>query len=233
VTTRGAFGSGHRFADRREAGEALGAALAGRVRPHEALVLGLARGGLPVAWHVARALSAELDILIVRKLGFPGQEELALGAVASGGAQVLNDDVCRAAGITPDRIEAIAARERAEIERRECRYRGGRPAAPIDDRTVILVDDGLATGASMLVAVQAVRARTPRRLIVGVPVGPPETVALVRPAVDELICLEMPPFFVAVGLWYEDFRPVSDEEIVRLLERSLVEPAEAGDAPRP
>jgi putative phosphoribosyl transferase len=131
---------------------------------------------------------------------------------------VLNDDVCLAAGLTPMVIDAITARERAEIERRERAYRGGRTPLPIRGRTVILVDDGLATGASMLAAVRAVRAHGPARVIVAVPVGPPETVDQLRPAVDDLVCLEMPSFFVAVGLWYEDFAAVRDEEIVRLLE---------------
>ncbi|HEY6962781.1 MAG TPA: phosphoribosyltransferase family protein [Gaiellaceae bacterium] len=192
------------FADRREAGRALGAELAGRVE--NPIVLGLPRGGVPVAWEVARALGAPLDVFVVRKLGHPRQPELAMGAVASGGIRVLND------GVPKERLEEVTARELAALEERERLYRGERPPLEIGDRTPVLVDDGLATGASVRAALAALG-----RGVVAVPVAPHETVDALRGDGIEVVCLASPRPFVAVGAWYRDFAPTSDEEVQQLL----------------
>jgi predicted phosphoribosyltransferase len=186
------------------------------------LVLGLPRGGVPVAYEIARALHAPLDIFVVRKLGVPGHEELAMGAIASGGMRVLNDDVVQALAISQEQIEAVVAREQQEIERRERTYRGDRPPFDVQGKTVILVDDGVATGATLRAAIAALRARAPAKLIVAVGVAPVETCELLAAEVDKLVCLLMPDPFWAVGLWFTDFSPTTDEEV-----RSLL--AQAGD----
>ena len=205
------------FRDRRDAGRLLAAKLGTYANRPDVLVLALPRGGVPVAYEVARALGAPLDVFLVRKLGIPGHEELAMGAIASGGGRVLNDEVVRALNI-PDRvIDAVAAREAQELARRERLYRGGRPPLDVRGRTVILVDDGLATGATMQAAVKAVRQQRPARLVVAVPIAPPETCEELRTEADEVICAVTPEPFHAVGLWYQDFSQTTDEEVRDLL----------------
>lgn len=206
-----------RFRDRREAGRVLAAQLARYANRPDVLVLALPRGGVPVAYEVARALGAPLDVFLVRKLGVPGHEELAMGAVATGGVRVLNEPVVRALDI-PDRlIDAVAAREQEELARRERLYRGDRPPPDVRGRTVILVDDGLATGATMQAAVKALRQQGPARIVVAVPTASPETCEALREEVDEVVCATMPEPFYAVGLWYEDFSQTTDEEVRELL----------------
>jgi predicted phosphoribosyltransferase len=186
----------------------------------DVVVLALPRGGVPVAYEVANHLDASLDVFLVRKLGVPGHEELALGAIARGGVRVLNHDVVEMAGIDERGINAIAAREQRELERRESAYRDGRPPAPIHGRIAIIIDDGLATGATMLAAARAVRSLRPRRVVVAVPVAARETCEMFRREVDEIVCAETPEPFRAVGLWYEDFSQTTDEEVRHLLARS-------------
>ncbi len=202
-----------RFRDRVDAGRQLGEALAGYRGRKDLLVLGLPRGGVPVAHQVAMALDAPVDACIVRKLGTPGQEELAMGAIASGGVRVLNDDVVASLGIPPSAIAAVEARERQELARRERDYRGGRPFPELGGRTVVLVDDGVATGATMLAAIQALRKAKPRAIVVAVPVAPPSTVAELERVADEVVCLLSPEWFFAIGSWYDDFGQTSDEEV--------------------
>ncbi len=205
------------FADRREAGRELaGKLLPYRGRP-DVVVLGLPRGGVPVAFEIAQALGAPLDVFVVRKIGMPGHAEFAIGAIASGGVQVLNEDVIRAYGVPGAAVEAVAKRERAELERREREYRGSRPLLDLHDRTVILVDDGLATGSTMRAAVEAVRALGPARIVVAVPVGAPDTCEALARIADETVCARMPEPFAAVGLWYSDFSQTTDEEVHALL----------------
>ena len=205
------------FRNRSEAGKATAALLARYANRGDVLVLALPRGGVPVAAEVAAALHAPLDVFLVRKLGVPGHEELAMGATASGGVLVLNHDVLRSLGLGMDTVDRVAERERLEIERRERAYRGNRPAAPISGRTVILIDDGLATGATMRAAAEAVRAQQPARLIVAVPVAAPPTCEEFRDLVDEVLCAVTPEPFYAVGQWYEDFSQTTDEEVRALL----------------
>jgi predicted phosphoribosyltransferase len=212
------------FLDRRAAGQALASRLASYADRADILVLALPRGGVPVAFEVARTLGAPLDVFLVRKLGAPGHEELALGAIASGGVRVLNDDLVRRLRITPSEIAEVTAREERELGRREAAYRGSRPRVPVAGRTVILVDDGLATGASMKAAVAALRAEQPARVVVAVPVAAADTCDELRRDVDDVVCAATPEPFVAVGAWYEDFAQTSDEEVRRLL-------AEAAEAP--
>jgi putative phosphoribosyl transferase len=208
------------FQDRTEAGRVLAARVIGAVTDPSPLVLALPRGGVPVAFEVARALHAELDIFLVRKLGAPGHEELAIGALASGGLRILNRPLIQDLHLSDEIIEQVTAREQRELERREALYREGRPAIPVRDRTIILVDDGLATGASMKAAARALRAEGPRQLIVAVPVAARQTCDELRGDVDKVICAETPEPFMAVGIWYDDFRQTSDEEVQMLLERS-------------
>jgi predicted phosphoribosyltransferase len=206
-----------RFRNRREAGRLLAAKLAKYANHPDMLVLALPRGGVPVAYEVARALGAPLDVFLVRKLGVPGHEELAMGAVATGGVRVINRPVVRALGIPEELIDAVAAREQEELTRQERLYRGGRPPPDIRGRSVVLVDDGLATGATMLAAVMALRQQQPARIVVGTPIAAPETCEQFRPEVDEIVCAVTPEPFYAVGLWYEDFSQTSDEEVRELL----------------
>jgi predicted phosphoribosyltransferase len=215
--------NGHAFRDRRAAG----ALLAERVRHYkdreDVVVLGLPRGGVPVAYEVARALNAPLDVFVVRKLGVPGHRELAMGAIASGGVRVLNDEVVAMLSIPASAIEETAREERAELERRERAYRDGRSAAEVRGRVVLLIDDGLATGSTMKAAVQAVRARAPARIVVAVPVGAPQTCAELAAIADEVVCARQPERFAAVGQWYADFEQTSDAEVRALLrERAAV-----------
>jgi len=206
-----------RFADRRDAGRRLAERLARYASRDDVVVLGLPRGGMPVAAEVAAALDAPLDVFVVRKLGVPGHEELAMGAIASGGVRVLNDDVVRAIGIPADELDAVTARERRTLEEREHSYRG--EAAPVDvsDRTAILVDDGLATGATMRAAVRALRGLGAAAIAVAVPTAPRETCEALAREVDDVVCATTPEPFTAVGIWYQDFRPVSDDEVRELL----------------
>jgi predicted phosphoribosyltransferase len=203
------------FHDRADAGRRLAAALHGFAGP-STVVLGLPRGGVPVAYEVARALDAPLGVFVVRKLGVPGQPELAMGALASGGIRVLNDTLINDLHIPPAAIEAVAARESQELARREQLY-GAADARALAGRTVILVDDGLATGATMRAAVRAVRALRAARVVVAVPVGAPHTCASMLGEADTVVCLRMPSPFSAVGLWYRTFDQTSDEEVRTLL----------------
>ncbi len=205
------------FSDRAEAGRLLGAELASRNLSKDSIVLALPRGGVPVGFEVARALGAPLDIVVVRKLGVPWQPELAMGAIASGGSRFLDEKLIRQMGISQGAVEAIAARETQEAERREQLYRGGRPALDLRNRTVILVDDGLATGSTMLAAVKCVKSLEPVSLIVAVPVGSKQACAHIRKWADKCVCLATPEPFVAVGEWYEDFGQTSDAEVRDLL----------------
>jgi predicted phosphoribosyltransferase len=215
------------FRDRFEAGRVLAEHLMQYADRPDVLVLALPRGGVPVAFEVARALHAPLDIFLVRKLGAPGREELAMGALATGGVRVLNHDVVRALGIPDDIIDRVAAQERRELVRREHLYRGDRPPPVVRGRTVILVDDGLATGSTMRAAVAALRQQHPARIVVAVPVGAPETCAELQDEADEAVCAHTPEPFYAVGLWYEDFSQTIDEEVRVLLERANHEHAPA------
>jgi predicted phosphoribosyltransferase len=211
------------FRDRTEAGRVLAAGLMKYPNWPDVLVLALPRGGVPVAFEVARALEAPLDIFLVRKLGLPGQEELAMGALASGGIRVLNEDVVQALDIPNEVIDAVAAEVEAELVRREWAYRGDRPAPEVRGRVVILVDDGLATGSTMRAAVAALRRQGPARIVVAVPVGARETCATLQEEADEVLCLRMPQPFYAVGMWYRDFAQTTDEEVHDLLERAADE----------
>jgi predicted phosphoribosyltransferase len=205
------------FHDRRDAGRQLAAQLASFAGRSGVVVLALPRGGVPVGYEVARTLLAPLDVFLVRKLGVPGREELAMGAIASGGVRVLNEDVVRVLGIPVDVIDRVAAEEEQELARREWEYRDDRPAPDVAGKTVILVDDGLATGSTMRAAVLALRQRRPASVVVAVPVGAPETCAAMNQVADETVCAQMPQQFAAVGLWYEDFSQTTDEEVRQLL----------------
>ena len=212
------------FTDREEAGKLLGAEVARRIGERDdAIVLALPRGGVPVGYEVARAIGAPLDVFTVRKLGVPGHEELAMGAIASGGVRVLNDEVLRYVGVPQSTIELVAEREGRELERREKAYRGDRPPLDVRGKTVIIVDDGLATGSTMRAAVGALQKMRPREIVVAVPVGAPSTCAELRPGIAEVICLRTPEPFQAVGLWYEDFSQTTDEEVHQLLGRPRIE----------
>jgi putative phosphoribosyl transferase len=206
------------FRNRDEAGRLLGRELATRLDGRDdLLVLALPRGGVPVGHGVAEALRAPLDVFIVRKLGVPGHEELAMGAIASGGVRVLNDEVLAYVPVPAAAIDKAAAREQQELERREREYRGNRPPLDIRGKRVIVVDDGLATGSTMRAAVQALRKMEPAEIIVAVPVAAPSTCEMFRALADDIICLYTPEPFQAVGLWYEDFDQTTDEEVHRLM----------------
>ena len=206
-----------RFKDRAEAGRVLAGALGHLAGRDDVVVLALPRGGVPVAHEVARALGAPLDVFLARKLGVPGHRELAMGAVASGGVRVLHQAVIDALAIAPEVIEEVAAREGAELARREQAYRSGRPPLELAGRTVVVVDDGLATGATMRAAVTALRAQLAGRILVAVPVGPPETCQEMAREADEVVCVRTPRSFHAVGQWYDDFAQTTDDEIRALL----------------
>src|SRR6195256_5187343 len=198
------------FRDRREAGRLLAEKLATYANRPDVIVLALPRGGVPVAYEVARALRAPLDVFVVRKLGVPGYEELAMGAVATGGVRVLNEQLVKRLGIPDHLIDAVAAREQQELARRERLYRGGRPTPDVRGRTVILVDDGLATGATMSAAIAALRELRPARIVVAVPTASPETCEEMRSKADDVICAITPEPFNAVGRWYRDFSQTTD-----------------------
>lgn len=205
------------FRNRTEAGQRLAAMLGAYAHRPDVLVLALPRGGVPVAFEVARALSAPLDIIIVRKLGVPFERELAMGAIASGGIRVLNTDIIASLDIPPDVVEAVTAEEQRELERRERVYRGDRPAPVIRGRTVILVDDGIATGATIRAAVGAIRQQQPARIIIAAPVAAAVTYDELRPLVDELVCVLTPGALIGIGYWYDQFPQLSDDELRALL----------------
>jgi predicted phosphoribosyltransferase len=208
------------FGDRREAGVVLADRLNEFADRDDVVVLALPRGGVPVGYEVARALGAQLDVFVVRKLGLPGHPELAMGAIASGDVRVLNKDVLESYPVSRSAIEAVTRTERVELERRERTYRDGWPLVPIEGRVVILVDDGLATGSTMRAAVLAVRRLHPARVIVAVPVGAVQTCQALREVADEVVCAFTPEPFRAVGLWYADFSQTTDEEVQQLLARA-------------
>jgi putative phosphoribosyl transferase len=215
---------GRRFADRRDAGRRL-ARLLERVRGEREggwegglpIVVGIARGGLPVAAEIARSLGAPLDVVVVRKIGAPMNPEYGIGALAEGGAEVVSERAVEALNIAPEQLRELISRARAELVRRLARYRGGRGPLPVAGRTVILVDDGLATGRTAQVAARSLRRRDAARVILAIPVAAPGSAAELREEVDEVVCVEMPPNLRAIGFWYEDFRPTSDEEVAALL----------------
>ncbi|HEX6134698.1 MAG TPA: phosphoribosyltransferase [Longimicrobiales bacterium] len=209
-----------RFRDRTDAGRRLATDLHEYAGRGDVIVLGLPRGGIPVAYEVARALDVPLDVFLVRKLGVPGHEEYAMGAIASGGVRVLNEEVTREIGISQDVISRVAAQEQIELERRERAYRRDRPEPDLHGKIAILVDDGLATGSTMRAAATALRAMGPARIVVAVPVAARETCDQLRAVVDEVVCTRQPEPFMAVGLWYEDFSQTTDEEVRDLLERA-------------
>jgi len=208
------------YRDRIDAGKQLASRLADYANRDDVLVLALPRGGVPVAYEVAKALPAPLDIFLVRKLGVPGHEELAMGAIATGGVRVVNDDVVNYLRIPDDVIDAVADKELSELERRERAYRGTRPEPNVQGKTVILVDDGLATGSTMRAAAAALRQQNPARIVVAVPVSATQTCDEYRMGVDEIICAKTPEPFMGVGMWYLDFSQTSDEEVREILARS-------------
>ena len=201
------------FKDRRDAGRKLAQKLSAYANRSDVIVLALPRGGVPVAYEVALALNAPLDIFIVRKLGVPGHEELAMGAIATGGVRVINQDIVRTLNVPQGLIEVVVKQELKELERRERLYRGDQSPREIRDHTVILIDDGLATGASMHAAIMGLRAKDPARLVIAVPTAPLETCEAFKPVVDEMICATTPEPFYGVSRWYEDFSQVTDEEV--------------------
>ena len=216
-----------RFEDRAHAGRLLAAALSAHAG-HDTVVLALPRGGVAVAYEVAVALGAPLDVLVVRKLGVPFQPELGMGAIAEGPTLYVNRELVDRTGVSRDEIMTAIRREAAEVHRRVIRFRGDRPALDVRGRTVILVDDGIATGSTTVAAIKALRRRRAGRLILAVPVGASETMATLRPLVDEVVCLSRPPALHSVGAWYEDFRQVPDDEVVRLVEQARARSASSG-----
>lgn len=206
------------FRDRRDAGRKLAHELLAYANRTDVLVLALPRGGVPVGYEVARALNVRMDIFVVRKLGVPGHEELAMGAIASNGVRVLNQEVLQMLQIQPEAIDAVARQELLELQRREHAYRGGRRAPQLSGQTIILVDDGLATGASMRAAIAGVHAQNPARVVIAVPTAALETCEALEPLVDEIICVTTPEPFDGVSRWYEDFTQITDEDVHTLLE---------------
>jgi len=215
------------FEDRRDGGRRLAGKLS-RFRDGRPVVFALPRGGVPVGYEISRSLEAPLDVFVSRKLGAPGQPEFGIGAVAAGGVRVLNEDVVRRLGIPDDYVERITAQETAEVGRRLRYFRGERPEPDVGGRTAILVDDGLATGVTARAAVEALRLRGPERLVLAAPVCAAQTAELLRPEVDELVCLESPTDLGAIGFWYRNFEQTSDEEVVELLERARSERGATG-----
>jgi len=212
------------FADRTSAGQALAEKLRAYANRSDVIVLGLPRGGVPVGFEVAKVLKAPLDIFLVRKLGVPGQEELAMGAIASGGVRVLNDGVVSSLHLSETQINQVVAKEQQELERREHLYREDHPAPTLCDQSIILVDDGLATGATMRAAIKALRQQQPARIVVAVPVSSPETYHDMQAEVDEVICPLTPEPFHSVGFWYKDFSQTTDEEVTTLLQQTTAYP---------
>lgn len=211
---------GAQFSDREEAGERLAQELAAYEDGQDVVVLGLPRGGVPVAFEVAKALRAPLDVFVVRKLGVPGNPELAMGAIASGGVRVLNERVVRRMGISHEAVERVTEEEREKLKEREAVYRGARPDVQLAGKTVLLIDDGLATGATMRAAVSALREHGPRKIVVAVPTAPPETCSEFEGRVEEMVCLTTPRPFFGVGGAYRDFSQTTNEEVRELLERA-------------
>lgn len=208
------------FTNRTEAGRELARLLTRYANRPDVIVLGVPRGGIPVAFEVATTLRVPLDIFVLRKLGVPGHEELAFGAIASGGVRVLDSDVINSLGLSQLDIETVTAAEKQELKRRERIYRGGRSALDLQGLVVILVDDGIATGSSIRAAIRAIRQMNPARIVVATPVAPDSTCIRLRSEVDELVCAETPEYFYGVGQFYEDFSQVSDEEVTELLDRA-------------
>lgn len=208
------------FADRTQAGRCLVEPLARYAGRSDVIVLALPRGGVPVAYEVATALKVRLDLLVVRKLGMPFHPEFAIGAIAGGGVTFLNEDMLRTHPVDPALFDAVLARETEELARREQAYRGGRPALQLKDQVVILIDDGLATGATMRAAILAVRAHSPARIVVAVPVAPPDTLEALYGEVDECVCPLVPERMVSVGYWYQDFPQLPDEDVMALLRQA-------------
>jgi len=207
------------FKDRVDAGQILANKLT-KYADQKPLVLGLPRGGVPVAFEVAKALKAPLDVYIVRKLGVPGQEELAMGAIATGDVRVLNQGVIDALQISEEAIETETRKEKEELKRREALYRGGRPTLDVTNRTVLLIDDGIATGSTIKAAIAALKKQKAGRIIIGVPVAPPSTIEELREEVDEVVCVSTPEFFIAISLWYDEFPQTSDDEVRELLKKA-------------
>ena len=218
-----------RFRDRTDAGQRLAARLPTYAGRRDVVVLALPRGGVPIAVEVARELGAPLDMMLVRKLGVPGHSELAMGAIAAGGVRILSEDLIAELGIPRPLVEQVVVRERLELDRRERAYRGDRPMPNLRDRTVIVIDDGLATGSTMEAAVAALRIQEPARIVVAVPVGAAETCHRLQQVADEVVCVETPTPFNAVGLWYERFDQVSDDEVISLLRSTAGTAAPVGD----
>lgn len=206
--------------DRSAAGQTLVEPLQRYARRPDVIVLALPRGGVPVAYEVATALEVRLDLMLVRKLGIPSQPEFAMGAIGSGGVQVINKDILRAHRVAPTSLDAVIAREKRELSRREQAYRGDRPTVQLEDQVVILVDDGIATGASMRAAIQAVRAQGPARVVVAVPVASLDMAETLRCEVEEVVCPLTPEWLASVGYWYTDFSQTSDEDVIDLLQRA-------------
>ena len=217
-----------RFRDRVDAGQKLAEALMG-YRGQAPMILGLPRGGVPVAFEVARALAAPLDVWVVRKLGAPGRPELGMGAIAEGGGSYLDPNIRRILGVSREEVRAAVEREHRELERRSVLFRDGRPLPDVAGRTVIVVDDGIATGGTAHAAVRAIRARHPRRLVLAVPVGAPDAIAALRNEVDDLVCLMTPDDLRAIGAWYEDFSQTSDSSVCALLKQADPRPSAAPD----
>jgi putative phosphoribosyl transferase len=216
------------FEDRVDAGRRLAKKLTAYAKRDDVMVLGIPRGGVPVAFEVANALDAPLDVFLSRKLGVPGQEELAFGAVATGGVRVLDRELIEGLGISKHEVEGITLRVRQELERRERIYRGSRAPLKLEGRTAILVDDGIATGSSMRAAIDALRQMKPARLVVAVPVAPLSTCHRLRSKVDDLVCVDMPEAFYAIGQFYGDFSQVTDEEVAELIHRAAQHSARKG-----
>jgi putative phosphoribosyl transferase len=208
------------FLNRTDAGRKLAGRLAAYANRADVIVLALPRGGVPVAFEVARALHAPLDVFLSRKLGVPGQEELAFGALASGGVRVLDQDLIRQVGISPEEVARVTKKAKKELERRESVYRAGRPPLRVEGLTALLVDDGIATGSSIRAGAKALREMKPARIVIAVPVAPASTCKRLRDEVDELVCLHMPEMFFAIGQFYEDFSQLSDEEVIDFLRQS-------------
>ena len=209
---------GRRYLDRRDGGRVLAESLK-QYKGQDVLVLGIPRGGVPVAAEVARALEADLDVIVARKLGAPGEPELAIGAVTSNGGRFLNDEVIASLGVGHEYLEKVTAAEMAEAHRRQEKFRGGRPPAAIQNRTVIVVDDGLATGATMRASVRSIRQHQPARLVAAIPVGSQEACAALRHEADEVVCVYEPEAFWAVGLYYDNFEPTLDDEVIEILQQ--------------
>jgi putative phosphoribosyl transferase len=218
-----------RFQDRTEAGQRLATRLAAYANFSNLLVLGLPRGGVPVAYEIATALHAPLDVWLVRKLGVPGQEELAMGAIALGGVMILNQEIIQALNIPQDAIQRVAEAEQQELERRDRAYRGNRPLPQVQDHTVILVDDGIATSSTLRAAIAALQRQNPRRIVVAAPVAPPSVCDALRNVVDDVVCLSLPEPLQSIGMWYQDFSQTTDEEVRELLKQSAISLAAIGE----